>query len=149
MAKNLSIINEEVMQDKFVQMYMSGMRIVDIATELGVDRSTPYLWLKKDNIKQRIDKYKQEIETAGKNYIKSRYTQYLANIDALANQTDDKRTALTANQFMVDKMDGKAGQTISLETTIKEDKLSTEEIDRQLKELGVEDSTDDATIISE
>jgi len=139
MAKNLTIMGNELLQEKFVQMYMNGMRMVDIALELGVDKSTTYLWLKRDDIKGKIEKYRSEIETAGKNFMKTRYTTYLKNIDALANQVDDKRTALTANQYMVDKMDGKATTSISLETIIKEEKLSLEEIDKQLEALGIEE----------
>ena len=130
------IISNELLQDKFVQMYMNGMRMIDVAKELGIDKSTPYIWLKRDDIKQRIERYRTEIETCGKNFIKSRYTEYLNNIDALANQTEDKRTALTANTFMIEKMDGKATTSISLETTIKQENLSLEEVDRQLLELG-------------
>jgi len=135
MAKNSMIISNGLLQDKFVQMYMNGMTMIDIALEFGIDRSTTYLWLKRDDVKYKVEMYKREIETTGKNFIKNRYTEYLKNIDALANQTDDKRTALTANVFMIDKMDGKATTSISLETTIKEDRLSIEEVNRQLIEL--------------
>jgi len=139
MAKNASLIGNELLQDRFVQMYMQGLKMVDIAIELGVDKSTTYLWLKREDIKGRIEVYRSEIETAGKNFIKSRYAQYLKNIDTLANQTEDKRTAYSANTYMVDKMDGRATTSISLETTIKEEKLSEEEIDKRLKMLSIEE----------
>ncbi|AGK96790.1 helix-turn-helix domain-containing protein [Clostridium pasteurianum] len=116
MAKNDKVIGNELLQDKFVQMYCTGLKIVDIAIEFGVDRSTPYLWLKRDDIKDKIEKYKQEIETTGKNFIKGRYVEYLKNIDKLARQDDDKRTALSANQWLVEKMDGKATTMIDLTT---------------------------------
>jgi len=45
---------------------------------------------------------------------KSRYVQYLKNIDALSNQTEDKHTALSANQWLCEKMDGKATATIEI-----------------------------------
>jgi len=86
--------------------------------------------LKREDIKARIEKYRIEIETCGKNFIKSRYTEYLKNIDRLANQDDDKRTALSASVYMVDKMDGKANVSIDIVTTSKEDKLTKEEIDK-------------------
>jgi len=139
------IISNEVLQDKFVQMHMNGITMIDIATEFGVDRSTPYLWLKREDIKIKIEMYRKDIEATGKNFIKSRYTAYLKNIDALCNQLDDKRTALSANQFMIEKMDGKATTSISLETTIKEDRLSIEEVNRQLIELQGNDKQTDKT----
>lgn len=114
MAKNDKIIGNILMQDKFVQMYCMGMKMVDISKEFGVDRSTVYLWRDRPEIKEKIEKYKQEIEDTGRNFIKGRYIKYLKNIDKLANQDDDKRTSLSANQFLIDKMDGKATASINL-----------------------------------
>ena len=117
MAKNDKVIGNELLQDKFVQMYCMGMKIVDIAKEFGVDRSTPYIWLKRPDIKEKIENYKQEIEDTGRNFIKGRYVEYLKNIDKLANQDDDKRTALSANQFLIEKLDGKATARLDVTTT--------------------------------
>lgn len=117
--KNDKIIGNTLLQDKFVQMYCMGLKMVDIAAEFGVDRSTVYLWKERPEIKEKIEKYKQEVEEQGRNFIKGRYAEYLKNIDKLANQKEDKRTALSANLFLVEKMDGKA--TTSINLTTKED----------------------------
>lgn len=116
MAKNDKIIGNVLLQDKFVQMYCMGMKMVDIAKEFGVDRSTVYLWRDRTEIKEKIEKFKQEVEEQGRNFIKGRYAEYLKNIDKLANQADDKRVSLQANQFLIEKMDGKATTSIDLTT---------------------------------
>jgi len=117
--KNLKIIGNVLLQEKFVQMYCMGMKMVDIANEFGVDRSTVYLWRDREEIKDRIEKYKQEVEEQGRNFIKGRYAEYLKNVDKLANNVDDKRVALQANQFLIEKMDGKS--TTSIDLTTKKD----------------------------
>ncbi|EQB3101477.1 helix-turn-helix domain-containing protein [Clostridium botulinum] len=123
MAKNDKIIGNILLQDKFVQMYCVGMKMADIAKEFGVDRSTVYLWRDRKEIKEKIEKYKQDVEDTGRNFIKGRYVEYLKNIDKLANQDDDKRTALSANQFLVEKMDGKSTTNISMNTEKNNDSL--------------------------
>jgi len=117
--KNLKIIGNVLLQEKFVQMYCMGMKMVDIANEFGVDRSTVYLWRDREEIKDKIEKYKQEVEEQGRNFIKGRYAEYLKNVDKLANNVDDKRVALQANQFLIEKMDGKS--TTSIDLTTKKD----------------------------
>lgn len=114
MAKIIS----PIMIDRFVEMYIMGMKMTNIAKDLGTDRSTIYKWLERPEVKMEIEARQQEIRDAGIRFIKARYEKYLANIDRLCNQKEDKRSALAANQFMVEKMDGK--NTARLE--IKEDK---------------------------
>lgn len=133
MAKNDKIITNVLLQDKFVQMYCMGMKMVDISKEFGVDRSTVYLWKDRKDIKEKIEKYRQDIEDTGRNFIKGRYIEYLKNVNELANQTEDKRTALSANQFLIEKMDGKAIANIDVNTTNSNDNLDNMS-DEELKQ---------------
>lgn len=145
MAKNRTKLSNALQEDKFVQMWLSGMSVEDISKDFGVDRSTVYLWLKRPSIITQVDRYKQDIETCGKNFIKSRYVKYLQNIDALSNQTEDKRTALSANQWLCEKMDGKAIATIDLNTKVTTIEIGIDNDDEKL----IDDTTIDNDVIND
>jgi len=129
MAKNAKVIHSETVQNQFVEMFMSGMKMTDIAIALKVDRSTVYEWKDRDDIKAKLDRCRCELENTGKNFVKSRYLQYLENVDKLCNQTEDKRVALSANVFLLEKLDGKATNRIDLANVTDSKVVSKEELE--------------------
>lgn len=94
--------------ERFTTMVILGCDRVDIQNEIGIKRSTYYTWLNDTEILAELDSRRREIKDEGLAFIKGRYKKYLENIDKLCNDITDKRTCLAANQFMVEKMDGKA-----------------------------------------
>lgn len=114
------IINPNMIE-RFVEIYLTGMPMTDIANTLGVNRSTVYDWLNRDDVKAEVESRQREIRDAGMQFIKARYYKYLNNIDKLCDNFEDKRTALASNQFMVEKMDGKNTAKLEVKDTSRED----------------------------
>jgi hypothetical protein len=93
--------------ERFVTMLILGCSRLDIQAEIGIKKATYYDWLGDKNIIAEIDSRRAEIKDEGLAFIKGRYKKYLENIDKICDDYTDKRTCLAANQFMVEKMDGK------------------------------------------
>lgn len=111
--------------EKFITMVVLGCSPIDIQKEIGFAKATYYDWFTDKDILAEVDRRRNEIKDEGMRFIKGRYKNYLENIDKLCNDTTDRRTCLAANQFMVEKMDGK--NTSRLELT--SDKETNEYID--------------------
>ena len=93
--------------ETFINMILLGVDAKEVCERIGMARQTYYAWLNDSKIIGEIDNRRAEIKTEGINYIKGRYKRYLDNIDKLCKDFTDKRVALSANQFMVEKIDGK------------------------------------------
>jgi len=104
--------------ERFINMIVLGVGRTEIEKEIGIKPSTYYSWLACGEIIDEIEKRRIEIKDEGMRYIKGRYKKYLSNLDKLANNFEDKRSCLAANQFLIEKMDGK--NTTKLEITERE-----------------------------
>lgn len=54
------IINPNSLE-KFIEIYLSGMKMIDITSTLGMERSTGYTWLKMPNVMTEIEGRQREI----------------------------------------------------------------------------------------
>lgn len=104
--------------ETFITMVLLGKSAGEIIAEIGFSRQTYYDWLNDVEIIKELDKRRHELYTEGQAFIKGRYKKYLENIDKACNDMSDKRTFLSANIYMIDKMDGKA--TSKLDVTMNE-----------------------------
>lgn len=93
--------------ETFINMILLGVGRQDICEKIGIAKQTYYAWLDDSKIIGEIEERRIEIKTEGINYIKGRYKKYIDNIDKLCDNFVDKRVALQANQFMLEKIDGK------------------------------------------
>ena len=128
--------------EKFINMLIMGCSRLDIQAEIGFAKATYYDWFSDADILAEVDRRRNEIKDEGIRFIKGRYKQYLENIDKLCKDTTDRRTCLAANQFMVEKMDGK--NTAKLEITDnKEDNEQTDvlEVFNKIKNSECEETT--------
>jgi len=107
--------------ERFATMVILGCDRVDIQNEIGIKRATYYTWLNDAEILAELDSRRREIKDEGLAFIKGRYKRYLENIDKLCNDTTDKRTCLAANQFMIEKMDGKATSRLEVADSTKDE----------------------------
>ena len=87
-------------------MLINGESISDIAKKLGRSRQTIYDWLNKDFIKAELDKKRRELTNQGNAIILKDLSTYISNIKALANDPADKRVALAANQYLINRIYG-------------------------------------------
>jgi|GEM_PF-2980535 len=102
--------------ETFTNMLVLGCSITEITDEIGFSRQTYYKWMDDSDIMTEVNKRIKIVHTEGQSFIKARYKKYLSNIDKLCDDMTDKRTCLSANQYMTDRIDGKAG--ISLDVTV-------------------------------
>ncbi len=126
--------------ESFIRMVLMGISVKEICEEIGIARSTYYSWLDDPKIIAEIDKRRTEIKDEGIAYIKARYKKYLKNIDKLCDDTTDRRTCLAANQFMVEKMDGK--NTAKLEVQEEAKNKPDQNVLNDLKTLAIIDDSE-------
>ena len=105
MAGNqLQVLTAE--QSNMITMLISGESITDIAKKLDRSRQTIYDWLNKDYIKAEVDRRRRELTHQGNAIILNDLNTYIRNIQALANDSSDKRVALAANQYLINRVYG-------------------------------------------
>lgn len=93
-------------QSTMITMLISGESITDIAKKLDRSRQTIYDWLAKDYIKAEVDRRRRELTYQGNAVILKDLATYIRNIQALANDSSDKRVALAANQYLINRVYG-------------------------------------------
>lgn len=113
---NLSNILTRDQSDMITYM-INGESITDIAKMLNVNRQTIYNWLNKDYVKAELDKRRRELTRQGNAIILKDLSTYIRNIQALANDSSDKRTALAANQYLINRIYGNPKDSLEVENT--------------------------------
>lgn len=103
-GKTLQILTQE--QSDMIVMIINGETITDVADRLNRSRQTIYDWLNKDYVKVELDKRRRELTHQGNSIILKDLTTYINNIKALANDDSDKRVALAANQYLINRVYG-------------------------------------------
>lgn len=89
-----------------IVMLINGENITDIARKLNRSRQTIYDWLNKDYINAEVDRRRRELTHQGNAVILKDLATYINNIKALANDSSDKRVALAANQYLINRVYG-------------------------------------------
>lgn len=111
-SNQLQVLTQE--QSDMIIMLINGDSISDIASRLGRSRQTIYDWLKKDYIKAELDRRRQELTRQGNAVILRDLSTYINNIKALANDSSDKRVALAANQYLINRVYGTPTATLEV-----------------------------------
>ena len=110
---NLTAVLTKAESD-MISYLISGENITDIAKMLNVSRQTIYTWMNKDYVRAELDRRRQELTRQGNAVILKDLTTYIRNIQALANDPSDKRTALAANQYLINRIYGNPKDQIDL-----------------------------------
>ena len=66
------IINDNL-KIKYVQLYLMGTKMNDIANKLGIKISTAYSWKNREDIRTEIEIGKKELRDIGIELVKNRY----------------------------------------------------------------------------
>lgn len=107
MSNELTTLTTLTRQESdMITLLINGESITDIAKLLGVHRNTIYNWLNKDYINAELGKRRQELTNQGNAVILKDLATYINNIKALANDSSDKRVALAANQYLINRVYG-------------------------------------------
>lgn len=93
-------ITDEVVEE-FLLRYLEGERIVDIAKELGVGKSTLYDLLKDDDIVKRLEKDRQYVQNQTRAMILKDASKYVNELKKIAINSSDVRSKLKANETLL------------------------------------------------
>ena len=111
-GNQLQVLTAE--QSTMITMLISGESITDIAKKLDRSRQTIYDWLAKDYVKAEVDRRRRELTHQGNAIILNDLNTYIRNIQALANDSSDKRVALAANQYLINRVYGTPTATLEV-----------------------------------
>lgn len=128
--KKLNVLDSR--QDEMISMILDGNSISSISKKISVTRGTIYNWLKKDYIKSEIDKRRIEITSQGNAVILKDLTTYIRNIQALANDPSDKRTALAANQYLINRVYGNPKESLDVVQDMNENSIIIDDLTDRL-----------------
>lgn len=120
-------------ESSMLTMLMKGENITDIAKTLNVNRGTIYNWLNKESVKTELNRRKQELATQANQLIMRDLATYIDNIKALANQKDDKRVSLAANQYMVNRAIGTPTGVADRDESVDNDTVDEIELEAELR----------------
>lgn len=104
MSNELTTLTRQ--ESDMITLLINGESITDIAKLIGVHRNTITKWMNKDYIKAEMGKRRQELTNQGNAIILKDLSTYINNIKALANDSSDKRVALAANQYLINRVYG-------------------------------------------
>lgn len=106
---------------ELVTMIMSGENKTDVAKRLNITRKTVYTWLDDPEVKSEIEKRQRELKQSGKDLLTSRLGGYLNNLHSIAMTSKDTRTKAQVNEYLVDRVLGKASAVGELENNDPDD----------------------------
>ncbi len=112
MSNELELLTRQ--ESDMITLLINGESITDIAKILNVHRNTIHKWMNKDYVKVEMGKRRQELTRQGNAIILKDLATYIRNIQALANDPSDKRTALAANQYLINRIYGNPKDQIDI-----------------------------------
>ena len=119
MSKINNVLTKQ--QSDLVNCLIEGDTVTEITNKLGVSRQTIYDWMKRDIVKAELDNRRREITRQATAMILKDVGKNIANIQALANDPTDKRTALAANQYLINRIFGNPKDQVEVGIDQKED----------------------------
>lgn len=119
MSKINNVLTKQ--QSDLVNCLIEGDTVTEISNKLGVSRQTVYDWMKRDIVKAELDNRRREITRQATAMILKDVGKNIANIQALANDPTDKRTALAANQYLINRIFGNPKDQVEVGIDQKED----------------------------
>ncbi|WP_271814202.1 helix-turn-helix domain-containing protein [Clostridium beijerinckii] len=97
----MSVINVE--KDKMIEMYLSNVKITEIAKKLNVSRQTIYAWLKEKEVIAEVEERRQQLKKIGQNKITQNVCTCIDNVIEIANNCTDPRVRFNANKYIIDQ----------------------------------------------
>lgn len=123
-------------KDKMIEMYLSNVKITEIANKLNVSRQTIYAWLKEKEVMAEVEERRQQLKKIGQNKITQNVCTCIDNMIDLANNSTDPRVKYNANKYIID-------QGLGSPSAAKEDSntnsTGTENVDKNTLKAELED----------
>lgn len=127
-------------QLKAIELKFKGLDITHIALEVGIARNTFYKWAAMEEFKAELSRREQEYISSTKLMAAYFAPKAMQGIMYLALKGGSEKVRLDAYSKLLDKIISNANKIdIDATTTDATPKLSEEEIDRQLAQLGYTD----------
>ncbi|WP_065365619.1 helix-turn-helix domain-containing protein [Metaclostridioides mangenotii] len=101
-------------QAEMIRLLIQGETITYIADRIGVARQTIYDWKNKDIVKFELDRCRRELTNQGNALITKSLKTCIDNIFDLACDKTDKRVALAANQYLINRVYGSPTNNLSV-----------------------------------
>ena len=95
-------------QIEAIELYVKGTTPTEIAKICGVNRTTFYDWLKKDEFKLELDKQQQEIKNRATSRISSKVDTYIGELERIALTSKSDKTRTDALTYLIDHVVGKS-----------------------------------------
>lgn len=120
-------------QYSFIELYITGENISNIAKKLGCTRQSCYNWLDKDDIRAEIDRRLTQIKSHSDNKLQGKLDVYLSELEGIAFHSKSDKVKADVLQYLVDRV---LGKTTTKVADVSQDKeLKNIDIDKELAEL--------------
>lgn len=93
-------------QSDMIDMMLEGNLMTDIAKQIGVHRSTLYVWKDLDFVRAEIEERRRQLRKAARDKITGRANRCLDNIIEMADSSTDQRVRYNANKYLLDQCIG-------------------------------------------
>lgn len=103
-------------QSDMIDMILEGNTMTDIAKEIGVHRSTLYVWKDLDFVRAELEERRRQLRKAARDKITGRVNKCLDNLIDMADNSTDQRVKYNANKYLLD-------QCLGAPATVKEEKI--------------------------
>lgn len=125
------MLNEN--QIKFIEYYLKGNNISEIAKKIGVSRTSVYKYLANSEVKTELDKRSAEIRNQANNTLTTKLDKYIANLEEIAFSSDSDKTRADVLQYLVDRVLGKS--TSKVADVTEQEKAKGIDLDADLDKL--------------
>lgn len=105
----MNILSKE--QSDMIDMMLEGVPMTSIAKEIGVHRSTLYVWKDLDYVRAELEERRRQLRKAAKDKLAANVESYVTNLIDLANNSTDQRVKLQANKYLLDQAIGSPSTT--------------------------------------
>ncbi|MBC3797156.1 IS630 transposase-related protein [Acetobacterium tundrae] len=127
------IILNKIKEDAITGL-IAGNEITTVAKTVNVSRSTIYNWLSDKEFKDEMEARKKQIVEEGNAYITAYTLSHIEVIHKIAISNTDKRTALMAAQYLVDRSLGKMSNKVDADAERERDVIDVDILNEVLDE---------------
>lgn len=93
-------------QSDMIDMMLEGNLMTDIAKQIGVHRSTLYVWKDLDFVRAELEERRRQLRKSARDKITGRANRCLDNIIEMADSSTDQRVRYNANKYLLDQCIG-------------------------------------------
>lgn len=137
--KGVPVTDEQI--EEILLRYIQGMSVLEISKETDIPARTIYNNLKRPEVVKRLQEEATYVKNQTRTMIMRNASNYIKNIQEIADKTTDVRSKLKANETLLAYIIGQP--TAKIETSI-EDNTNTDKnlLEKLYGECDLEDSED-------